>query len=91
MAFPALLMLGSCSTSRDVSLRETDRNERVDDEGGVVIKRQKRINDDGVVIKRERRERDNDEDASVKVRKERRERDRNIDDDKEPVIIIDKE
>jgi hypothetical protein len=82
LAFPALLVLGSCSTSRDVSLRDNDRNDR----GGVVVKRQKRVNDNGVVIKREKRVKDDD--GSVRVRKERRERDNN--DDRDPVIIIDK-
>lgn len=86
MAFPALIVLGSCSTSRDVSLRDNDRHERVDDWGGVVVKRQKRVNDNGVVIKREKRVKDDD--GSVRVRKERRERDNN--DDRDPVIIIDK-
>jgi hypothetical protein len=86
LALPVLLMLGSCSTSRDVSLRDNDRNERTDDRGGVVVKRQKRVNDNGVVIKREKRVKDDD--GSIRVRKERRERDNN--DDRDPVIIIDK-
>lgn len=88
MAFPALLILGSCSASRDVSVRDTDRNERLDDNGRVIVKKQKRINDDGVVIKSEKRVRKDDGGTSVRVRKERR--DRNDDEGRDPVIIIDK-
>lgn len=84
--FAAGILLASCSTSRDVTVKERD-------EDGTVVKRERRIDDDGVVIKKSKRDRDilnddGDKDVRVKVRKERRDRDRDND---EPAIIIKKE
>ena len=78
----AMLMVDSCSSSRDVEYRS--RSVRVEDDGDV-IKREKRVDDDGIVIKKRRRDRaDDNKDVDIRIKKERRVRDR----DNEPAIII---
>lgn len=86
--FAAGILLASCSTSRDVTVKERD-------DDGTVVKRERRVDDDGIVIKKSKRDKDilnndrDDKDIKVKVRKERRVRDRDRDD--EPAIVIKKE
>ncbi|MGE5406583.1 MAG: hypothetical protein ACM3NR_02630 [Methanosarcina sp.] len=84
--FATGILLASCSTSRDVTIKERDAD-------GTVVKRERHIDDDGVVIKKSKRDRDilnndGDKDFSLKVRKERKSRDRDRD---EPAIVIKKE
>lgn len=83
--FATGILLVSCSTSRDVTVKERD-------DDGTVVKRERHIDDDGIVIKKSKRDRDilndGDRDVRVKVRKERRDRDRDND---EPAIVIKKE
>ncbi|HEX2969115.1 MAG TPA: hypothetical protein VHO46_08400 [Bacteroidales bacterium] len=74
------IILGSCSTSKDV--RTTERDD------GTVIKRERRIDDDGVVIKKKKRDRrdgDNDK-TELRIKKEKNDRDRD-----EPAVIIEKD
>ena len=79
----AMLMVDSCSASRDVEFRSS--SVRIDDDGDVT-KREKRVDDDGIVIKKRRRDRaDDDKDVDVRIKKDRRVRDRDND---EPTIII---
>lgn len=88
--FAIAIILGSCSTSRDV--RVTEREERDD---GTVVKRERRVDDDGIVIKKSKRDREifdrdeDDRDTEVRIRRERRER--NNDDDDDPAIIIERD
>lgn len=88
--FAAGILIGSCSTSRDV--RMTEREERDD---GVVIKRERRVDDDGIVIKKKKRDRDifnkdeDDNDTEVRINRNR-DRDRDGDSD-EPAIVIEKD
>ncbi|HLN19514.1 MAG TPA: hypothetical protein VK213_00385 [Bacteroidales bacterium] len=88
MLFAFAIIAGSCSSTRDVDVRE--REVRDD---GTVVKKERRVDDNGVVIKKKKRDRDifnkdkDDRDTEVKVKRDRN-RDRDNDDDDDAGIVI---